>query len=266
MHMSLREQLDFKGKAALITGAGSGLGRGIARTLAEQGAAVVINDIREEAARETERLISQDGSSAAAAIFDISDPAGAKAAVETALHAFGRLDVLVNNAGRQLIRDAADIEPEEWRGLMSVNLDAAYLCSKYAIPALTRTRGSIINVSSVHAQATIRTFAAYAASKAALLGLTRGMALECAPLGIRVNAISPGAIETPLLQEFFNASADPELARQEALKSEPIGRFGTPADIGNLVAFLASDAASFITGAEILIDGGMTVLLLNDRK
>ncbi|MGH9584679.1 MAG: SDR family NAD(P)-dependent oxidoreductase [Bryobacteraceae bacterium] len=262
----LRDQLDLTGKVALITGSGSGVGRGIARVLAGQGAAIVINDIREAAARETQRLLEQDDRRSAICISDISGSAGAQRAVETAVSAFGRLDVLVNNAGRQVIRNLAEIEPFEWRDLMAVNLDAAYLCTKYAILHLTAARGSIVNISSVHARATIGTFAAYAATKAALLGLTRGMALEYAPRGVRVNAISPGTIDTPLLQEFFDSSGNPEQARANLLKLHPIGRFGTPEDIGNLVAFLASNAASFITGAEFVVDGGLTAALLKEEN
>lgn len=262
--MSLQDQLDLTGKVALVTGSGSGVGRGIAQTLVGQGAAVMINDVREEPAHETQRLISGGGGRTAIVISDISEPAGAEAAVDAVLSAFGRLDVLVNNAGKQIIKDLMDMESNEWEALMAVNLGAAYLCAKYAVPTLSDTRGSIINISSVHARATIGSFAAYAASKAGLLGLTRGMALQFAPIGIRVNAISPGTIDTPLLQQFFDTAADPEQRRSEFLKLHPIGRFGTPADIGNLVAFLASDAASFITGAEIVVDGGMTISLLKE--
>jgi len=259
--MTLREQLDLTGRVALVTGSGSGIGRGIALALAEQGASVVINDIREEAAHESERVIRSEGRRVATTVADISRPDGAQAAVKACLSAFGRLDILVNNAGRQVIKDLATMEPDEWNALMNVNLKAAYLCSKYAIPALRVRRGTIVNISSVHARATLGAFAAYAASKAGLLGLTRGMALEYSSIGIRVNAVSPGTIDTPLLQEFFDSSSDPRQSRADFLKLHPIGRFGTPADIGNLIVFLASDAASFITGAEFVADGGMTISL-----
>lgn len=251
----------LKDKVAIVTGAGSGIGRGIAECLAEDGARVVINDIKAEAAKETQRLLSSQGAAAAVAVADISTPAGAAETIEAGIRSFGRLDLLVNNAGRQGAKPMVELTPEEWDGILDVNLKGIFLCSKSAAPLLAKHRGAIVNISSVHARATIEGFAAYAASKAGILGLTRALALECAPLGVRVNAVSPGTIDTPLLQEFFDSFEDPAQARKDYLKFHPIGRFGTPRDIGKLVAFLASDDASFITGAEFVADGGMTACL-----
>jgi len=253
--------MKLKNRVAVVTGAGSGVGRGIAQCLAEEGAAVLINDIKREAAEETQRLLLSQKARAAVVASDIATPAGAAAAVEAAVRSYGRLDVLVNNAGRQLIKSTADLAPTEWDAILSVNLKGIYLCCKSAIPVLAQNGGAIVNIASVHATATIAGFGAYAASKAGIVGLTRALALECAPMSVRVNAVSPGTIDTPLLQAFFDSFEDPGQARMEYLKFHPIGRFGTPRDIGKLVSFLASDDASFITGTEIIADGGMTACL-----
>lgn len=252
--------MKLKGRVAVVTGAGSGIGRGIAMCLAEDGAAVLINDINPEGAEETRRLLTSHGETDVI-VADISTPEGAQATIEAANRLYGRLDLLVNNAGRQGNKPMTELDPREWDAILNVNLKGVYLCSRSATPFLAKNGGSIVNISSVHATATIQGFTAYAASKAGIVGLTRALALECAPLGIRVNAVSPGTIDTPLLQEFFDSFENPDQARKEYLKFHPIGRFGTPRDIGKLVAFLASDDAEFITGAEIIADGGMTACL-----
>lgn len=253
--------MNFKDKVALVTGAGSGIGRGIAECLAEQGGFVVLNDIRAEAVQESQRILAANGYRTEIVIADISTPDGASSAVASAARSGRRLDLLVNCAGRQIIKHFTELEPEEWDIVLDVNLKAAYLCAKAAMPYLTKPGGSIVNICSVHARATIEGFTSYAASKAGIIGLTRAMAIECAPLGVRVNAISPGTIETPLLQAFFDSCSDPNRARSEFLKFHPIGRFGKPRDIGAMVAFIASSEAGFVTGTEIIVDGGMTALL-----
>jgi NAD(P)-dependent dehydrogenase (short-subunit alcohol dehydrogenase family) len=248
-------------KFALVTGAGSGIGRGIATCLAEQGATVLLNDIRQQAAEESQRMLAEEGLRAKIVVSDISTPEGAAAAINKAILLGGRLDMLVNCAGRQIIKRLEELQPEEWDVVLDVNLKGAYLCAKAAMPFLIKQHGVIINICSVHARATIEGFTAYAASKAGILALTRAMAVECAPQGVRVNAVSPGTIDTPLLQAYFDSRPDPALARSEFLKFHPLGRFGTARDVGEVVAFLGCPEAGFITGTEIVVDGGMTALL-----
>ncbi len=251
----------FKDKVAVITGAGSGIGRGIANCLAEEGAFVLLNDIRRDAAEESRRILASEGHRAEIVISDISTQDGAATAIHEAIHHGGRLDLLVNCAGRQIVKRMEELQPEEWDIVLDVNLKGAYLCARAAIPFLAEQRGAIVNICSVHARATIEGFTSYAASKAGILALTRAMAIECAPRGIRVNAVSPGTIDTPMLQAYFDSCPDPSRARSEFLKFHPIGRFGTPRDIGELVVFLGCSQAGFITGTEIIADGGMTALL-----
>lgn len=251
----------YTDKVAIVTGAGSGIGRGIAEFLAEEGAFVLLNDIRGEAAEASRKMLVDKGYRTEIAVSDISTPGGAAIAINEAIRHGGRIDLLVNCAGRQIIKRLEDLAPEEWDTVLDVNLKGAYLCSRAAMPYLVESHGAIVNICSVHASGTVEGFTSYAASKAGIVGLTRAMAIECAPKRVRVNALSPGTIDTPLLQDYFDSCPDPVRARTEFLKFHPIGRFGTPRDIGEVVAFLGSLQAGFITGTEIVVDGGMTALL-----
>lgn len=251
----------YAGKVAVVTGAGSGIGRGIAESLAGEGAFVLLNDIRAEAAEQSKQILTGKGYRGEIAIADIGTKEGAASVVNQALRLGERLDLLVNCAARQIIKPVEDLEVEEWDTVLNTNLKGTFLCSRAAFPFLAQQRGAIVNICSVHAQATVDGFSSYAASKAGIVALTRSMAIEFAPKGVRVNAVSPGTIDTPLVQAYFESCPDPERARAEFLKFHPLGRFGTPLDIAEMVAFLGGPQAGFITGTEIVVDGGMTALL-----
>jgi NAD(P)-dependent dehydrogenase (short-subunit alcohol dehydrogenase family) len=248
--------MDFTGKVVLVTGAASGIGRGIAERFSEAGAFVAVVDINgpglEAVAASLPRAI--------AITADVARDEDAARAVERTVAGFGHLDVLVNNAGIMLAGTIDKLSPEGWDRLINVNLRAAYLFSHYVIPHMRGRGGAILNISSVHAFVSWPDNPAYDATKAGLLGLTHAMAVDHGRDGIRVNVICPGYIQTPLLEANFNAMPDRERTVRDVVAAHPVGRLGTPRDIAEAALFLCSDAASFITGATLVVDGGMTVV------
>lgn len=245
----------LQGKAAIVTGGGSGIGQGIALAYAREGADVLVADINPEGAAETVAGIERAGRRGIAIHTDVSEPAQAQAMVDAAVAAFGRLDVLVNVAGIMTAYPILDTTPEQWDRILDVNLKGTFLCLQAAARVMARQGGgSIINTSSVLGLNARRSRAAYCASKAGIILLTRTAALEFGPLGIRVNAIAPGSIETPLVK---SAPITPEaLARKIA--AIPLQRRGDPADLTGPAVFLASDDAIYVTGDLLVVDGGMT--------
>jgi NAD(P)-dependent dehydrogenase (short-subunit alcohol dehydrogenase family) len=239
--------LGLDGKVVIVTGAGRGIGRGIARVLAEAGAAVTIAELRREWGEAAVDEIASAGGRARFAQTDVTDDASARASVDGTVAAFGRLDILVNNAALTLPKGAEETEPDEWDRLMATNLKSCYLMSRHAIPAMRSVGGgSIVHVSSWHARSTIPRFAAYAASKGGIDALTRQMALDCGKDRIRVNAVAPGIIDTPMWHAYLD-SLSPEAARSaldETLALQPLGRIGTAEDVAHAVLFLASDLAA----------------------
>ena len=245
-------------KAVLVTGAAAGIGAGIAERFAESGYSVAAFDIDGDGAQRMAERLRVHGP-AVGIQGDISVDDQAQAAVEKTVQEFGSLDVLVNNAGIEVSGSISDLTPAAWDRQIAVNLRGAYLMSKYAIEKMRGRGGSIIHISSVHAFVSWPGCAAYDATKSALLGLTRAMALDHGAEGIRVNAICPGYIDTPLMEKWLASVPDRQETMRQVLACHPLGRIGTPRDVAEAALFLASDAASFISGAALVVDGAMSV-------
>ncbi len=244
------------GKVAFVTGAGRGLGRAGALALAGAGADVVLVSRTRSQLEETAGLIERLGRRSVVATADTRSGAEIDAAVQAALAAFGTIDILFNNAGTNIRKPLVDMPDEDWHTIMDTNVKGAFLVARAVARQMVRQKsGTIINMSSMSAISAEPTKAVYAASKGAVALLTKGMALELAPHGIRVNAIAPGYMLTSLVKGGLDA--DPERKRR-VLSRIALGRLGEPEEIGGALVFLASDAASYITGATITIDGGWT--------
>lgn len=251
----------LQGKVALVTGAGSGIGRASAELFAAEGAAVAVVDLREDAAHETVTAIDAGGGRALALAADVTSAGEIAGAVARAVEEFGRLDVVYNNAGVDSSGSVTDAAEENWDRCFAVNVKGTFLTSRAAVPHLAANRmGAIINQGSVAALVGVANFAAYCAAKGAVVSLTRSMAINLAPRGIRVNVICPGTVFTPLMEPMLVARGEGDMEKGLALTvaKYPIGRLGTPAEIARVALFLASDDAGFLTGSTIAADGGMT--------
>jgi NAD(P)-dependent dehydrogenase (short-subunit alcohol dehydrogenase family) len=244
-------------KVALVTGAAAGIGAGIVQRFVEAGAQAVVFDINAEGARQMAQRLSRSRR-ALALHGDVAREEDAQNAVARAVEEFGRLDILVNNAGIGMTRQVVDLTSADWDRQLAVNLKGVFLFSKYAIPHMRSRGGAIVNIASVHVFVSYAGNAAYDASKAGVLGLTRALALDHGHEGIRVNAICPGYINTPMMDEWLAIQPDPAATMKQVLSAHPLGRIGTPRDIAEAALFLASDAASFISGTYLVVDGAMT--------
>ena len=245
----------LEGKVALVTGASSGIGRAAALAFSREGAKVVTADVDVEGGMETVRTIQDAGGEAVFVRSDVSKAAEVEALISKAVETYGRLDCAYNNAGIEgTMGPTADCTEENWDRVIGTNLKGMWLCMKYEIPEmLTRGSGAIVNVSSIAGLVGIQGRPAYAASKHGVAGLTKAAALEYAQAGIRINAVCPGIIRTPMLERPL--AQRPEL-EATLIAQVPVGRIGTPEEIAEAVVWLCSDAASFVTGHTMMVDGG----------
>ncbi len=251
----------LEGKTAIVTGAARGIGRAIVEKFIAEGASVLLTDIDADTVAATAQALKSDGDRAATLAHDVAEPEQWDAVFARAEDRFGGLDILVNNAALGDDKDIEHVSFAEWRRMLAVNLDGAFLGTQGAIKAMRRSGGgSIVNISSVGAFAGTPVMCAYNASKAGVVALSRNAAVYCGHhgLNIRVNSVHPGLIETDMAREFAAKSTgeDADQAMQSFVAFHPIGRLGRPSDIADGVAFLASDEASFITGTSLVIDGG----------
>ena len=249
----------LENKVCIVTGGGSGIGRASCLLFAREGARLVVADKRKAAADAVATECVATGAEAIAVEVDVSQAADAERMISRTLEAFGRLDVLVNNAGYGIAGTVLETDEKAWDDLMAVNVRGVFLCTKFAIPAMKANGGgTIVNTASVVAAVGIRNRAAYCASKGAVAALTRAIAIDHVADGIRCNAVAPGTIDTPYFDEILRKSPDPQAVRKGLEARQLLGRLGTPEEIAAGILFLASDESRFATGTILTIDGGMT--------
>lgn len=249
----------LSGKTIIITGSGSGIGRAAARLFAEAGAQLMLADQNEDGVRETAAIVMDAGGKAIARKVDVSDEAEVSALVAATLEAYGRLDGAYNNAGVQMVNKLVeDLTIDDWRRVNDINATGVFLCMKHEIKAMRKTGGgAIVNTASANALVAQPYSGEYVASKHAVVGITRGGATEAVETGVRVNAVLPGMINTPMIAGLLQS---PEFRPHydAALARHTIGRFGEPEDVAYVARFLLSDQAAFVNGAAIAVDGGYT--------
>ena len=246
-------------KVCVITGAGSGIGRASALLFAREGGCVVVADVDKAGADETVRQIKSEGGAASSSIVDVTDAAAAKRLAENAAATYGRIDVLFNNAGISGVGSLHETSEELWDRVMAVNVRGVFLVSKFVVPhMLERRAGSIINMSSTIADIGLAQRASYAASKGAILALTRAMQVDYAPFGIRVNALLPGTIHTPFVEKYLRESYPNREDGLKAIRKRQLTEeLGKPEDVASAALFLASDESSFVMGTGLFVDGGV---------
>lgn len=251
-----------KDRVAIVTGSAMGIGAGIAAVLAREGAKVVVADVNEEEGNRTADRLRAIGGEVMFIRTDVGDEAQVRAMVDRTVSQHGRLHILVNNAAIGVYTPVHETTTEAWERCLRVNLTGPFLCSKYALPHIQASGGgAIVNIASVHAYQNVGGTAPYAASKGGLAALTRVMAIDYAKDNIRVNAICPGWIYTPLIEGIFKASGDAEGMKRQVAQRQLLGRLGTPEDIGHAVLYLVSNDSSFVTGTSLFVDSGLTAQL-----
>ncbi|MBC8585287.1 SDR family NAD(P)-dependent oxidoreductase [Youxingia wuxianensis] len=252
--------MDFKEQVVVITGAGAGIGRVAAAKFGAAGAKVVLNSLSEQHALAACLSVKETGAECVSHFGDVSQSHSAKELIETALSHFGRIDVLVNNAGIVPSGNVEETSLEEWERCMGVNVRSVFLLCRYVLPHMRKQGGGVIvNNASVAAVKGLINRAAYSASKGAVLSLTRAMASDYVKDNVRVNCVCPGTTLTPSLEERISSSPDPKAAYAAFTARQPLGRLGTPEEIAQAILFAASRENSFMTGANIIVDGGLSV-------
>lgn len=253
-------------RVAVVTGASSGIGKSIAEELVAEGATVVLTSNEPELGNEVASSLSDSGGPAAFIECDITDDSQVEALFVGAVDRFGGIDILVNNAGVNYSAPFTETGPDAWDATIAIDLRGAYHCSFRAVPRMIeRGGGAIVNISSVHGMTAVPGSSPYDTAKAGLFGLTRTLAVELAEKNIRVNAVSPGLIETRLWDRNLAASTDPEAHTEFWMKQVPMARIGKPREVARAVVFLASDDASYVTGTNLVVDGGLTSRLIPRR-
>jgi NAD(P)-dependent dehydrogenase (short-subunit alcohol dehydrogenase family) len=256
--MAAQEKGSFAGKVAFVTGAANGIGRSTAIAFAREGANVVVADISEQGNRETVRMIEELGGQALAVTCNVTRAEDVRLAMEKTIDTFGRLDFAFNNAGvEHPSTPAADITEETWDRVIDINLKGVFLCMKYEIPLMLKQGGgAIVNTSSGAGVKGFKGGVSYGASKYGVIGMTKCAALDYADANIRINVVCPGIIDTPMMDRFTGGTAE---GRDRVIAQEPVGRMGSPEEIAAAVIWLCSDAAAFVVGHAMVIDGGQTV-------
>jgi NAD(P)-dependent dehydrogenase (short-subunit alcohol dehydrogenase family) len=251
----------LKDKVAIITGAGQGIGEATARAFAREGAKIVIAEFNQATGTAVAEAIKGEGHDALFVKTDVSRPDDCQAMVKEALDQFGALDILVNNAGINVFHEPLLMPEDEWKRCFAVDLEGVWHCTRAALPSMrARRKGSVVNIASVHSFAIIPNTFPYPVAKHGLLGLTRSLGIQYAADGIRVNAISPGYIETQIARDYWNTFDDPAAEKQRTYDMHPPKRIGRPEEVAMTAVFLASDEAPFINATAIVIDGGKSVM------
>lgn len=251
--------MGFQGKVAVVTGAGLGIGQAAAAAFAQQGARVAIVDRNPEIGERAAQALQTEGLRGLFVLADVSSETDVNHMVEQVVAEWGRLDILVNNAGIYIQGDVTETALADWDRILAVNLTGAYLCTRYAVPAMLKNDGGVVvNVASEAGLVGIKGQVAYNVSKAGMIALTKSCAVDLADRGIRVNAVCPGTTDTPLVRAAVNRTPDPAAARRRLESVRPLNRLGTPEEIASAILYMASSELGYATGAVLSIDGGYT--------